>query len=268
MTSSRRGGRHEQDIPERVVIAPLTGSPAIDLGASLAGGLMIGIERGWQLRREKSGTRVAGVRTFALLGGGGGLAALLGGLVHPAVTVVLAAAMVAAMLIGFLRQAGRRDITGIVAALLALSLGMLAGAGQPALAVAGAAVTTFILSIRGESHAFVDRLTATDVKAFARYAVIVAAVLPFLPNESLGPFGAWNPFKLWLVVVLVTGFSFAGYVANRTIGARNGILASAVIGGSYSSTAVTASFARRLGCSQPPGRLSSEPAVIVTLNVA
>ena len=208
---------------------------------------MIGIERGWQLRREKSGTRVAGVRTYALLGGGGGLAALLGELVHPAVAVVLAAAMAGAVLIGFLRQAGRRDVTGIIAALLAVSLGMMAGAGQPALAVAGAAVMTFILSIRTESHAFVGRLNATDVKAFARYAVIVAAVLPFLPNRSLGPFAAWNPFQLWLVVVLVTGFSFAGYVANRTIGARNGILASAVIGGSYSSTAVTASFARRLG---------------------
>jgi uncharacterized membrane protein (DUF4010 family) len=208
---------------------------------------MIGVERGWQLRREKSGSRVAGVRTFALLGGGGGIAALLGTLVDPAVGVGIVAAMAVALLIGFHRQAGERDATGVIAALLAVSLGLLAGAGQPALAVAGGAVVTFILSIRRESHAILGRLTATDVKAFARYAVIVAAVLPFLPNRSLGPFAAWNPFQLWLVVVLVTGFSLAGYVANRTIGARNGILASAVIGGAYSSTAVTASFARRLG---------------------
>ena len=225
----------------------MTGSPALDLGAALAAGLMIGIERGWKLRRERSGTRVAGVRTYTLLGTGGGLAALLGTLVHPAATVVLAAAMAGALLIGFGRQPGRRDVTGIVAALLAVGLGMLAGAGQPALAVAGAAVVTFILSTRRELHKFVGRLTATDVKAFARYAVIVAAVLPFLPNQSLGPYDAWNPFRLWLVVVLVTGFSFVGYFANRTIGARNGILASAIIGGAYSSTAVTASFARRLG---------------------
>lgn len=225
----------------------MTGSPALDLGAALAAGLMIGIERGWKLRRERSGTRVAGVRTFTLLGGGGGLAALLGTLIHPAVAVVLAAAMAGALLIGFGRQPGRRDVTGIVAALLAVGLGMLAGAGQPALAVAGAAMVTFILSTRREMHKFVGRLTATDVKAFARYAVIVAAVLPFLPNQLLGPYDAWNPFRLWLVVVLVTGFSFVGYVANRTIGARNGILASAIIGGAYSSTAVTASFARRLG---------------------
>jgi len=45
----------------------------------------------------------------------------------------------------------------------------------------------------------------------------------------------------------VTGFSFAGYVANRLFGARHGTLAKAVIGGAYSSTAVTQALARRIG---------------------
>jgi uncharacterized membrane protein (DUF4010 family) len=45
----------------------------------------------------------------------------------------------------------------------------------------------------------------------------------------------------------VTGFSFLGYVANRAVGAKRGILATALIGGAYSSTAVTASLAERLG---------------------
>jgi uncharacterized membrane protein (DUF4010 family) len=96
----------------------------------------------------------------------------------------------------------------------------------------------------------VARLNSTDVQALARYAVIAAAVLPFLPNRSVGPLGAWNPFQLWLVVVLVTGFSFLGYIANRTIGERRGVLATALIGGAYSSTAVTASFAQRLGAGE------------------
>ena len=47
------------------------------------------------------------------------------------------------------------------------------------------------------------------------------AILPFLPNGTYGPLGAWNPQKLWLVVVLVTGFSFLGYVANRIFGERH-----------------------------------------------
>ncbi len=105
---------------------------------------------------------------------------------------------------------------------------------------------TLILATREQSHWFIERLNSADVHAFARYVVIAFAVLPFLPNWSMGPLEAWNPFQLWLVVVLVTGFSFAGYIANRTVGVRKGVLATALIGGAYSSTAVTASLSQRL----------------------
>lgn len=223
------------------------GSPALLLGAALACGLMIGIERGWRLRDQPAGTRVAGIRTLTLIGGAGGVSALLGQLLSPVLTALLAGAVAAIVVIGFARDSGRRDATSFIAAILALALGLLAGAGQPALAVALGAVVTLVLAARTELHAFVRKLNSDDVHAFARYAVIAAAVLPFLPNRRMGPLGAWNPFQLWLVVVLVTGFSFAGYVANRTIGARKGVIATAIIGGAYSSTAVTASLSQRLG---------------------
>ena len=224
-----------------------TAHPALLLGAALACGLMIGVERGWRLRAQDAGQRVAGIRTFTLLGAGGGIAALLGQMLSAGMAVVLAGALAVVVIIGFLRDEDRRDATSFVAAIIALALGLLAGAGQPALAVAGGAVTTFVLAMRSQLHGLMDRLNSTDVHAFARYAVIAAAVLPFLPDRQMGPLDAWNPFKLWLVIVLVTGFSFAGYVANRTEGARRGVLATAVIGGAYSSTAVTQSLARRLG---------------------
>ena len=105
-----------------------------------------------------------------------------------------------------------------------------------------------ILAMRDELHGFVDQLDEKDVKALARFAVIALAVLPFLPDQPIsGPYGAWNPSKLWWVVILVTGFSFAGYIANRIFGARHGTIATALIGGAYSSTAVTQSLAQRLG---------------------
>lgn len=222
-------------------------SPALLLGASFAAGLMIGLERGWHLRRYASGTRVAGVRTYTLVGAGGGLSALLGTFIHPAAAIVLALALSAGLAVGYWRDPAQRDATSFVAAIVALALGMLAGAGQPALAVAGAAVVTLLLATRDQSHQFVANLNQIDVHAFARYAVIAGAVLPFLPNRSMGPLDAWNPFQLWLVVVLVTGFSFAGYIAHRTVGARKGVLATALIGGAYSSTAVTASLSQQLG---------------------
>lgn len=222
-------------------------SPALYLGAALACGLMIGVERGWRLRNERRGTRVAGVRTYGLLGAAGGIAGILAGLISPAISALLVLALSAGLTVGYWRDPKRRDATGFVAAMLALALGLVAGAGQPQLAIAGAAVTTLILATREHSHGFVERLSQEDVHAFARYAVIAGAVLPFLPNRSMGPLGAWNPVQLWLVVVLVTGFSFAGYIANRTVGARKGVVATAIIGGAYSSTAVTMSLSQRLG---------------------
>jgi len=114
-------------------------------------------------------------------------------------------------------------------------------------------VVTLLLALKAELHGLLDKLDEDDVKALARYSVIAGAVLPFLPNGPYGPLGAWNPQKLWLVVVLVTGFSFLGYVANRIFGERHGTIATALIGGAYSSTAVTQSLAQRLGSEEKGG---------------
>lgn len=187
------------------------------------------------------------MRTFALIGALGGIASLLGTLIHPLASLLLALAMVSGLVAGYWRDPAQRDATSFVAAVVTLGLGMLAGAGQPGLAVGAAAVVTLLLATREQSHGLIIRLNKNDVHAFARYAVIAGAVLPFLPNRSMGPLNAWNPFQLWLVVVLITGFSFAGYIANRTVGARKGVLATALIGGAYSSTAVTASLSQQLG---------------------
>ena len=227
-------------------LVALASGPVLQLGAAFAAGLMLGVQRGWQQRDAAEGSRVAGVRTFSLLGGAGGMASLLGQLIHPMVTAVLAAGLISPLIIGYAREPRERSVTTLVAGVIAVALGLLACAGQPALAVAAGAVTTALLAARQRLHGFIAGLDQQDVQAFARYAVIVAAVLPFLPNRNFGPYDAWNPFQLWLVVVLVTGFSFAGYIANRIVGQRKGTLATALIGGAYSSTAVTASLSQRL----------------------
>ena len=217
--------------------------------AAVAAGLLIGIERGWRLRDSRDGSRVAGLRTFTLLGAAGGLIAIIAQALGPLVGAVPLAGIVAVLVVGYAKSVGKNeqsDATSVVAALFALALGLLAGAGQAALAIAGAALATLVLAAREQSHRFLNGLSRRDVNSLAYYAVIAGGVLPFLPNHRFGPYGAWNPFQLWLVVVLVTGFSFAGYIANRLIGERKGILATAIIGGAYSSTAVTASLAERM----------------------
>ena len=235
---------------------------ALAIATALAVGLLIGIERGWRQRSSPEGTRVAGVRTFTLMGLLAGLAGLIGHGGQELAAAAMIAAAAAVIAVGYaLRRNGewKPDATTAIAGLTTLALGFVAGSGNPSLAIAGAAVVTLVLALRSEAPGLIERLDEADLKALARFAVIAGAVLPFLPDGSYGPYGAWNPQKLWLVVVLVTGFSFAGYVANRIFGARHGTIATALIGGAYSSTAVTQSLAQRLGSGEGGG---AEPAGI------
>jgi uncharacterized membrane protein (DUF4010 family) len=227
---------------------------------ALASGLLIGVERGWKLRGQKPGTRVAGVRTFSMLGLVGGIAGLSGRLGHPTVAAAFAIGAVTLMVIAYSGQLeSQHDSATAVAAIVTIGIGFLAGVGEPSLAIACAAISVALLAMREELHGLIDKLDEQDVKALARYAIIAGAVLPFLPSGQYGPLHAWNPQKLWLVVVFVTGFSFLSYIATRIFGERHGTIATALIGGAYSSTAVTQALAQRLGKAERPG---AEPAGI------
>jgi uncharacterized membrane protein (DUF4010 family) len=229
---------------------------ALGVATALACGLLVGIERGFDLRGLRAGTRVAGVRTFTLVGLVSGLAGLAGRLGQNFAAGGLVAGLAAVLAIGYAHRPGLKqkpDATTPVAALGTVGLGFLAGFGEPALAIAAATIVTLLLALKAELHGLLDKVDEDDVKALARYAVIAGAVLPFLPSGYYGPLNAWNLQKLWLVVVLVTGFSFLGYVANRIFGERHGTIATALIGGAYSSTAVTQSLSQRLGSEQRAG---------------
>ncbi len=223
------------------------------LGMALAIGLLIGIERGWQTRAAPEGTRVAGIRTFSLIGLLGGVAGLLGleygALVLAASILALAAVSVTSHLVR-----ARRDpdvgITTEIAELTAFGLGALAAYGEMAAAAAGGVVATALLGSKEVLHAWLRRLEQLELRAGIKLLVISAVVLPMLPDEGYGPEGVLNPFKLWLLVVLVAGISFVGYFAIKIAGPRIGSLLTGVFGGLASSTALTVSFAR-LGRSSP-----------------
>lgn len=227
---------------------------SVGIVGAFACGLLIGIERGWTQRGERAGTRVAGIRTFALLGLVGGVAGTIAAQGAPFAGGGLLAGVIAVLVIGYsrdLRQNG--DSTTAVAALLTSAIAFLAGFGSVGLALAAAAGAVLVLALRDEIHGLIERLDSHDVKAMARFAVIALAILPFLPDRRMGPYDAWNPAQLWWIIILVTGFSLAGYIANRMFGARHGTVATAIIGGAYSSTAVTQSLAQRLGSTEGPG---------------
>ncbi|MFW2853980.1 MgtC/SapB family protein [Sphingomonas sp. TX0543] len=215
------------------------------LAAALAVGILIGIERGWRQRDAADGSRVSGLRTFALLGLAGGIA----GYLPDIVAAVMALAILASLVIGYrnalLREASL-SVTNTLVGVVTFALGMLATRGMVTETLAAAAVTTLILTMRSQAHAMLKGMSQQEVESIARFALVALVVLPLLPDGHFGPFGAWNPRQIWLVVVIVLGLSFVGYVASRRLGSARGIMITALCGALVSSTAVTASYARRL----------------------
>jgi uncharacterized membrane protein (DUF4010 family) len=227
------------------------------LASALLIGLLIGVERGWQSRDKAPGHRVAGIRTFGLIGLLGGVAGLLAKSGWGGAAGLVMAAAAFSIAIGYWRAAAPPEslsVTSTVAALLTLGLGMLTSSGFALQAIATACVVTLFLASRSQLHGWLSGLSETDVQATARFALIAAAIWPLLPNQSFGPYDAWNARTLWAVVVLVTGFSLAGYVANKKFGQNRGTLATSAIGGMYSSTAVIAALSTRLRGS--PGQIA------------
>jgi uncharacterized membrane protein (DUF4010 family) len=218
------------------------------VGLSLALGLLIGVQRGWTLRKEQPGSRFAGIRTFGLLGLAGGMAGAIHANDSIAATIILAGAA-ALVLLGYAtlaRSSGKVSGTASVAGLLTLGCGFLAATQQAMLATIIAVVVTLVLAMRPQLHSWIERLSAAEVNAIARFALIAMVILPLLPDHAYGPLDAWNPRQLWMVVVMVSGFSFAGYVASKRLGASRGTIATAGAGAMVSSTVVTAALATRL----------------------
>jgi len=81
---------------------------------------------------------------------------------------------------------------------------------------------------------------------FAGLRLLIATfiALPLLPDKPIDPWGAINPYQLWLLVILISGLSLVGYALTRWLGPGKGTLITGLAGGLVSSTAVTLSFAK------------------------
>ena len=161
-----------------------------DLLVALGLGLLIGVERGWRSRAEAAGSRVAGLRTFGLLGMLGGVAGILFRSLGALTAAVVIAFTILALCIGYLRDMradGNVSVTSFATAVLTLCLGVLATNGYAFVAVAVAALVTLLLASRTQLHGWLRGMSEADVQATARFAIIAAVVLPLLPNQSFGP---------------------------------------------------------------------------------
>lgn len=220
-------------------------SPLWRLGIAVLIGAIVGLQRGWVTRNQQEGQRVAGIRTYSLIGLLGGLIGLLAGIYSAVILGFALVALSAVITIAYLssqRLAVNLSITGLIGILLTFLLGCLAVSGQPVVAVSAAVVTAIILDMKEELHAAIAKVQEYELDAALRLLLISVVLLPLLPNEGFGPWKAINPFEIWWLVVLIAAISFVGYFAIRIGGPRKGILFTSLFAGLSSSTALTLQF--------------------------
>jgi uncharacterized membrane protein (DUF4010 family) len=220
-----------------------------DFAIALLIGALVGIERE-KHKAAEGNLGIGGIRTFALIALVGAVAAWLSReLATPWILVAAFALVAVTVLAGYLTMTRARPgdigITTEAAAMTVCLLGGMCVLGNPGLAAALGIVTAALLAYKQPLHGMVGRIKPGELFAGLRLLIASFVVLPLLPRRPIDPWDALDPYSLWLLVVLISALSLAGYVATLWLGTGRGAVLAGLTGGFVSSTAVTLSFARR-----------------------
>jgi uncharacterized membrane protein (DUF4010 family) len=231
---------------------------ALAIAAGL--GLLVGIQR------ERAGAEMAGMRTFPLITMLGAMCAMMsaqaGGWVVAAGFLALAALLVFVNMARLQLGVGDTGLTTEVAVLVMYGVGALLVFGPEAVAIAAGAGVAALLQFKAPMHGFAARLGDKDLKAIMQFALLSLVILPVLPDRTFGPYNVLNPKQTWLMVVLIVGIGLGGYIVHKFMGEKRGEFLSGILGGLISSTATTATYARRTAEAEPA---HGRAAVILTI---
>jgi uncharacterized membrane protein (DUF4010 family) len=219
------------------------------LAAALSLGLLMGLEREFAQRGEEE-VSFGGVRTFALISLSGAAAAYAADMSGQPLLILATFAGISGLVIVSYVVSSRQGALGMtteVSALLSFVLGVLCLQGHVSAAAAIGVVAVLLLALKDALHNLASRMETRDVEAALRFALITAIVLPLLPDRTYGPppLDVLNPYEIWLMVVLIAGLNFAGYVLVKLLGAEHGLGLTGLLGGLVSSTALSLGFAQR-----------------------
>lgn len=231
------------------------------LGISLVIGMLVG------LQREQASTALAGLRSFALTAVAGTLAAMLDQQFSSGGWVLAASLIALGIVVGVTQWRMRRSrqnevgMTTVIAILIVYCIGAYLAQGILIVGAAiGVAVAT-LLQFKPELHSAAHKLGDRDMRAIIQFAVLSCVILPVLPNRDMGPLNVFNPFNIWLMVVLIVGISLAGYIAYKFFGESAGVIVGGLLGGAISSTATSLSYSKL--SRQSPSMAGISTAVII-----
>lgn len=237
----------------------------LPLATSLLIGGLIGLERE-KNKQQTKGLSAVGIRTDLLISLFGAVSTFLGQKYNPIFFLLCLGAILIFTVSSYIYlMVGHKriGITTEVSTILVFLLSSMSMAGYPQLAVILAIITTLILSLKKYLHHAAASINQQELFDTIKFAIISFIILPFLPNKDFDlPFfnlvfpgqkppamfeqiNVLNPYKIWFLVVMVSGVSFIGYVLVKLFGKKKGISFAGLLGGLYSSTATSLTLAHK-----------------------
>jgi uncharacterized membrane protein (DUF4010 family) len=136
-------------------------------------------------------------------------------------------------------------LTTEIAALLTFVVGYMAMTPASAVAAGVGIVIGAILATKEQLRSFArDVISDREYLDTLGFLALIYIILPLLPGGGFGPFGFFEPRRIWFFVILVSGVSYVGYFLTKFLGPESGQLATAIVGGLASTTAYTSGAAK------------------------
>lgn len=220
------------------------------LVVSASFGALIGLIRQWADMHDSDDPYKsdAGIRTYSLWS----LLGFLSAYVHeihasyffPVAFGIFGIFVIAAFVSDKGKEHQGLGLTSSASALLTWITGSLIYWQQIQAAFAIAVCIGILIASKPIIHRWTKNLTNEDIISLLQFLAVTGLVLPLVPNKGFGPLEAFNPYNIWLMVVLISGLGFVGYIAVRLLGTSAGITVTGLAGGLASSTATTLALTR------------------------
>jgi uncharacterized membrane protein (DUF4010 family) len=213
---------------------------------------LIGLERE---EHRAAGQRYSfgGIRTFPLIGLIGYAMGLLSG--EQLLPLGVGFAVIGAFLwlsyrhkLEAFHEAG---VTTEMSGLVTYVVGALVSRDRLWIATTLAVLSILLLELKEFLESLSTKIPAAEIFTFTKFLLLTFVILPIVPDKDYGPF-AVNPFKAWLIVVAISGVSYASYLLERASQGKGGVRLAALLGGAYSSTFTTFVMAKQARAAKAP----------------
>lgn len=213
-------------------------------------GFAIGLQRTmanlYVHNKEREVHFAAGSRTFALIS----LLGFLSGWLSkstPNIVGIVAFLLVGLIVLSYYFKATlykKIGMTTQIASIITYLLGLMVYFHLEQYAIFIGVLMIILLEIKPRLEKIEKNITLTDLNASILLLAMTFLILPILPDEMVGPYKLFNPYKTWMMAIIIALISFVGYVAMKILGSKRGVLLTGLFGGLISSTAVSISLSQ------------------------